>query len=112
MVMKKTFLSGAIAGMFLVLGLCARGELGAANAAATRVWVASPDGRNEISLWLKPLSYSVSRDGVEIVSRSKIGLEVDGHKLNKRDAEKTPAVTRRSEKGSRPRPSTRRRSST
>ena len=27
MTTKKTFLSGAIAGMFLVLGLCARGEL-------------------------------------------------------------------------------------
>ena len=99
MTMKKTIWAGAIAGMFLVLGLCARGELGAANAAATRVWVASPDGRNEISLWLKPLSYSVSRDGVEIVSRSKIGLEVDGRKLNKRDAKKAPVVTRKSEKG-------------
>ena len=35
MVMKKTFLSGVIAGMFLVLGLCA--AVGAADAAATRV---------------------------------------------------------------------------
>ena len=43
MTMRKTILSGAIAGMFLVLGLCARGELGAANAAATRIWVEAED---------------------------------------------------------------------
>ena len=89
MKMTKLFALGA-----MVLGM---GVLQGAEAPAAKV--ASPDGRNEISLWLKPLSYSVSRDGVEIVSRSKIGLKVDGHKLNKRDAKKSPAVTRRSEKG-------------
>jgi hypothetical protein len=43
MTMRKTILSGAIAGMFLVLGLCARCKLGAANAAATRVWIEAED---------------------------------------------------------------------
>ena len=45
------------------------------------VSVASPDGRNVIRLWQNPLSYDITRDGVHVVSRSEIGLEVDGRAL-------------------------------
>ena len=56
----------------------------------------SPDGRNMIRLWANPLAYEVSRDGVVVVSRSEIGMTVDGKLLNV--AEK-PKVRSRSVSG-------------
>ena len=64
--------------------------------------VASPDGRNEIRLWANPLAYAVSRDGVEIVAKSAIGLKIDGACLAK-DA-KAPAVSQWTEAGAEPSP--------
>lgn len=53
--------------------------LGAAISHGADSWaVRSPDGRNEIRLYVSPLSYQVSRDGVTIAARSEIGLTVDG----------------------------------
>lgn len=48
------------------------------------VVVASPDGRNEIRLYLEPLRYEVLRDGLTLVRQSGIGLKVDGLRLEKR----------------------------
>ena len=41
----------------------------------------SPDGRNEIRLWAKPLAYEVARDGAVVVAKTAIGLTVDGRSL-------------------------------
>ena len=38
----------------------------------------SPDGRNEITLYTKPLAYEVKRDGVTIVAKTPIGMKIDG----------------------------------
>ena len=46
----------------------------------------SPDGRNEIRLYLKPLAYEVLRDGKTMVAKSRIQLRVAGKRLG-RDAE-------------------------
>ena len=41
----------------------------------------SPDGKNEIRLWTDPLAYEVLREGVVVVSKTGIGLTVDGKRL-------------------------------
>ena len=60
-----------------MLGMAAAGcclmKFDGADATAT-----SPDGRNEIRLWAKPLAYEVSRDGVVVVAKTPIGMKVDG----------------------------------
>ena len=38
----------------------------------------SPDGKNEIRLYSNPLAYEVVRDGVVVVAKTEIGLNVDG----------------------------------
>ena len=38
----------------------------------------SPDGRNEITLYTKPLAYEVKRDGVVLVPRTEIGFKLNG----------------------------------
>ena len=38
----------------------------------------SPDGRNEITLHMKPLSYEVKRDGVTVVAKTPIGIKING----------------------------------
>lgn len=43
--------------------------------------VCSPDGRNEIKLYLKPLAYEVKRDGVTLVEKSPISLSIVGSTL-------------------------------
>ena len=62
-----------LAAVFGLIAGCRAHEVG-----ATDVVVVSPDGRNEIRFWDVPLSYSVVRDGVEVVSKSTIGLKIDG----------------------------------
>ena len=42
------------------------------------VTAVSPDGRNEIRLWTNPIAYEVARDGEVIVTKSEIGMKVDG----------------------------------
>ena len=64
----------------------------------------SPDGRNEIRLWANPLAYAVSRDGVEIVAKSAIGLTRDGQCLCKDAAARRPSVSHRTESGREPSP--------
>lgn len=61
----------------------------------------SPDGRNVIRLWANPLAYAVSRDGVEIVAKSAIGLTRDGQGLA---AAGRPSVSQRTETGREPSP--------
>ena len=46
------------------------------------VRVLSPDSRNEIRLWLDPLSYEVKRDGVAVVEKSALALELAGRSLD------------------------------
>lgn len=45
------------------------------------VSVVSPDGKNEIRLWTAPLAYSVLRDGKVLVTRTEIGMNVNGSEL-------------------------------
>ena len=71
--MRKTIAAAAAA--FLVAG-CSVFEF--EPTAATAV---SPDGRNEIRLWTNPLAYEVVRDGVVVVAKSEIGLQLDGNWL-------------------------------
>ena len=51
----------------------------------------SPDGRNEIRLYLKPLSYEVLRDGRQVVGKSRISFHVQDMRLM-RDVERTTPV--------------------
>ena len=68
------------------------------------VTLASPDGRNEIRLWTDPLAYSVARDGVEVVAKSEISLEIDDVDLDDLAKAKNPTVTCRRETGAEPSP--------
>jgi alpha-glucosidase len=42
----------------------------------------SPDGRNTIRLFVNPLSYEVTRDGVTVVARTPIALHLSGETLS------------------------------
>lgn len=57
----------------------------------------SPDGKNEIRLWTKPLAYEVVRDDVVVVSKTEIGMKVDGECLCKNA--KSPVATEKSLSG-------------
>ena len=94
---KLTWMAAAATLAFA--GCCEFCETDGATARAT-----SPDGKNVIRLWTKPLAYEVARDGVVIVPKSEIGLKIDGACLCKAAAEKTPAVSRRVAKGVEPSP--------
>ena len=60
--------------------------------AADAVSAVSPDGRNEIRLYARPLAYEIFRDGVTVVARSEIGMTVDGRRIAEADATE-PTVT-------------------
>ena len=47
----------------------------------------SPDGRNEIRLYARPLAYEVFRDGVTVAAKSEIGMTVDGSRMDGADAQ-------------------------
>lgn len=64
--------------------------------------VRSPDYRNMIRLWTNPLSFDVSRDGVELVRRTEIGMQLNGKRLG--DVVGQPVVTLSSRRGSVPTP--------
>ena len=72
--------------------LCA---LCAMPAFADGVSAISPDGRNEIRLYARPLAYEVFRDGVTVAAKSEIGMTVDGSRMGGTDAADRvhPAVT-------------------
>ena len=72
--------------------LCA---LCAMPAFADGVSAISPDGRNEIRLYARPLAYEVFRDGVAVAAKSEIGMTVDGSRMGGTDAADRvhPAVT-------------------
>jgi len=40
--------------------------------------VTSPDGRNEVRLYVDPLAYEIFRDQVRVTGKTEIGLKVDG----------------------------------
>ena len=61
---------------FVVGGCCWFGGRDAPQATAI-----SPDGKNEIRLWTKPLAYEVVRGGAVVVAKSEIGMKVDGKRL-------------------------------
>ncbi|MBR4937554.1 MAG: hypothetical protein IKZ22_01615, partial [Kiritimatiellae bacterium] len=42
----------------------------------------SPDGRNRIKLFTNPLSHEVTRDGVTMVKRSAIAMQLEGETLS------------------------------
>ena len=57
----------------MVAGCCV-----CAKAAERVATASSPDGRNQIRLYLEPLAYDVLRDGQVLVAPSEIGMTVDG----------------------------------
>ena len=63
--------------------------------AADAVSAVSPDGRNEIRLYARPLAYEISRDGVTVAAKSEIGMTVDGRRIGEADAPERvqPTVT-------------------
>ena len=67
-----------------------------------QVKAVSPDGRNVITLNLKPLSYEVKRDGVVVVGKSAVGMKIDGRCLAEGAAVKN--VERRRLAGTQPTP--------
>ena len=46
------------------------------------VGAVSPDGRNEVRLWLHPLAYEVLRDGIVVVGKTEVGLQLEDRKLD------------------------------
>ena len=67
--MKRMSLLGILA----LTGCCFFGE--ADDEAISAV---SPDGKNEIRLWTRPLAYEVRRGGEILVAKSEIGMKVGG----------------------------------
>ena len=53
----------------------------------------SPDGRNKIRLYLRPMAYEVLRDDRIVVAKSRISLRIDGKRLAREAEEKTPVVS-------------------
>ena len=53
----------------------------------------SPDGRNKIRLYLKPMAYEVLRDGKVVVAKSQISLRVEGHRIAREAEETEPVVS-------------------
>ena len=53
----------------------------------------SPDGRNKIRLYLRPMAYEVLRDDRVVVAKSRISLRIDGKRLAREAEEKTPVVS-------------------
>jgi alpha-glucosidase len=60
-----------------ILALGTAALFGAGAAAAAPVTVASPDGRNVITIDTDKLSYTVARDGKPIIAPSPLGLSLD-----------------------------------
>ena len=69
----------AFVSVALTIGTCAA-------VAADQASVSSPDGKNKIRLYANPLAYEVVRDGVTVVTKSEIGMAVDGKRLGDEDA--------------------------
>ena len=53
----------------------------------------SPDGRNKIRLYTRPMAYEVLRDGKVVVAKSRIGLHVEGMRLAREAEDETPVVS-------------------
>ena len=53
----------------------------------------SPDGRNKIRLYLRPMAYEVLRDGKVVVAKSRIGLHIEGMRLGREAEESLPVVS-------------------
>ena len=53
----------------------------------------SPDGRNKIRFYLRPMAYEVLRDGKVVVAKSRISLRIDGMRLARESEETTPVVS-------------------
>jgi len=53
----------------------------------------SPDGRNKIRLYLRPMAYEVLRDGKVVVAKSRISLRIDGKHLAREAEEVAPVVS-------------------
>lgn len=76
--MKKRFVLENV--LIFALGtLAGCGSIGSGDVATARA--ISPDGRNEIRLWTKPLAYEIVRDRVVVVAKTEIGLKVNGGDL-------------------------------
>ena len=72
--------------MFAVLALVVGGCCWFGGGDAPQATAVSPDGKNEIRLWTKPLAYEVVRGGAVVVAKSEIGMKVDGKCLVPGDA--------------------------
>ena len=53
----------------------------------------SPDGRNKIRLYLRPMAYEVLRDGKVVVGRSRISLRIEGKRLAREAEGVSPVVS-------------------
>ena len=53
----------------------------------------SPDGRNKIRLYLRPMAYEVLRDGKVVVEKSRISLRVYGQRFAREAEEVSPVVS-------------------
>lgn len=53
----------------------------------------SPDGRNDLRLYLSPLAYEVVRDGVVVVAKSPIDMKINGRSLAAEAALHPPKIT-------------------
>ena len=53
----------------------------------------SPDGRNKIRLYLRPMAYEVLRDGKIVVAKSRISLRIDGKHLAREAEEAAPVIS-------------------
>ena len=82
--MKKTLLP--LVGAILIAGCCS------AHRPKPVAVAVSPDGRNEIRLYVNPLAYDVRRDGVTVADYSEIGLKVNGQCLAQ-TVERAPKVS-------------------
>ena len=86
----------SLLGVLALAGCCFFNDPG-----ADAVTAVSPDGKNEIRLWLNPLAYEVCRGGASVVAKSEIGMKVDGKCLTamKRSGDRFPVVEKHAVSG-------------
>ena len=53
----------------------------------------SPDGRNEIRLYLRPMAYEVLRDGKVVAAKTRIALNIEGEHLGRYMMKSSPVVS-------------------
>ena len=83
--MKKL---GLVVGLAAIVAGCAFTGGGDGEMSAV-----SPDGRNKIRLYLRPMAYEVLRDGKVVVAKTRVSLRIDGKRIGREAEEATPVVS-------------------